>query len=450
MWLMPIGITRSGAPGLAPLNCRLTCHLCEPPLHPQLALLHRSRLAVMQVELEDPPAPDAEAGVVCARGVCVLADEAAAPETCVVGDDGTLSCEPNTGAPAPGLSLPYLWPRGLLLFSSVLYGTNFPLGRIMNEALPPSAATSARLLLAAAALSPFLPRLAPELRLQAMRCGCFTALGYVTQSAALVDTPAATVAFLGALTVVVCPALAAAVDGRRLGLREAPQVWLSAGLALAGVGVLELADGLGAAGWGDLWSVLQAVGFGTSFFLTERLMAREPGMALPITAAQCAVSAAFAGLWAVADGSGLIGGGGLGFGGGEGAWLFDETKRASYALPGLLASEQFRPVALAVAWTGLVTTAGNRIGETVALGRVASAEASVLLATEPLWAALFASLLLGESVSGWDAAGGALLVSACLANAASPEALRAFLPGGGGGAAAAPGKGEIGAGGERN
>ena len=227
MWLMPIGITRSGgAAGLLPLNCRLTCHLCEPPLHPQLALLHRSRLAIMQVELEDPPAPEAEAGVVCARGVCVLADEAVAPETCVVGDDGTLSCEPNTGAPAPGLSLPYLWPRGLLLFSSVLYGTNFPLGRIMNEALPPSAATSARLLLAAAALSPFLPRLAPELRLQAMRCGCFTALGYVTQSAALVDTPAATVAFLGALTVVVCPALAAAVDGRRLGLREAPQARL--------------------------------------------------------------------------------------------------------------------------------------------------------------------------------------------------------------------------------
>ena len=45
----------------------------------------------------------------------VLADEAVAPETCVVGDDGTLSCEPNTGAPAPGLPLPCLSPRGLLL-----------------------------------------------------------------------------------------------------------------------------------------------------------------------------------------------------------------------------------------------------------------------------------------------------------------------------------------------
>ena len=52
------------------MNCRLTCHLCEPPLHPQLALLHRSRLAVMQVELEDPPAPDAEAGVVATSTGC--------------------------------------------------------------------------------------------------------------------------------------------------------------------------------------------------------------------------------------------------------------------------------------------------------------------------------------------------------------------------------------------
>ena len=105
-------------------------------------------------------------------------------------------------------------------------GTNFPLGKLMNEALPASASTSARMAIATLALGPFLFQLSPSLRLPALLCGCFTALGYVTQSAALVDTPAATVAFLGALTVVVCPALAAAVDGRRLGLREAPQARL--------------------------------------------------------------------------------------------------------------------------------------------------------------------------------------------------------------------------------
>ena len=217
--------------------------------------------------------------LVCARGVCVLPDEAAVAEVCTLKDDGSVECEVIEDAPQPGFSFGYLWPRGLLLFSSVLYGTNFPLGRIMNEELPPSAATSARMLFAAVALSPFLLQLSPNLRKTGLLCGCFTSLGYVTQSLALVDTPAATVAFLGAVTVVVCPALAVLIDKKQLGLTQAPQVWLAALLALTGVGVLELGggEGLGAVGAGDVYSVLQAIGFGTSFFLTERMMAKEPG-----------------------------------------------------------------------------------------------------------------------------------------------------------------------------
>ena len=45
---------------------------------------------------------------------------------------------------------------------------------------------------------------------------------------------------------------------------------------------------------------------------------------------------------------------------------------------------------MAIGFTGLITTAANRVVETVCLGKVSSAEASVILATEPLWAALFA------------------------------------------------------------
>ena len=166
----------------------------------------------MMVSVVDDAAPstilgdDDEAelanGIICARGVCVLAEEQS-PEACYLGDDGSITCEPTVAAEQPAtLSFEYLWPRILLLGCSVLYGTNFPLGRIMNEGLPASASTSARMLLAALALSPFLRNLAPELRWSALLCSCFTALGYVTQSLALVDTPAATVAFLGALTVI--------------------------------------------------------------------------------------------------------------------------------------------------------------------------------------------------------------------------------------------------------
>ena len=379
-------------------------------------------------ELSAVQIPDAAPGVICARGVCSVAEESA-PEACRIDESGAITCEPNADASSER-DWEYLWPRALLVGCSVLYGTNFPLGRLMNEALPAAASTSARFVLAGAALFPFLLQLAPSLRGPALRCGCFTALGYVSQSIALVDTPAATVAFLGALTVVVCPSLEATLDGRKLGFSDAPQVWLAAGLALAGVAVLELSDLLapGAAAGsfaGDAWSVLQAVGFGTSFYLTERMMAKEPSQALPITAVQVFVTAAVAAVWAALDGFAV--------GPFDGGWLLDEASNplgfgaSSLTLPGLFLDPTARTVAGAAAWTGLMTTAANRVGETTALGRVSSAEASVLLATEPMFAAAFAALLIGEGVSAETAAGGALLVGACLANAQSPDAVREAL-----------------------
>jgi len=353
----------------------------------------------------------------CARGVCSVADTDVSPELCFVEPvNGALVCEPNEETQQTEW-----WPSALLLGCSVLYGTNFPLGRLMNDALPAAATSSARFLMAAVALSPYLFKLSPALRGRALLCGSFTSLGYISQSISLNDTPAATVAFLGALTVVICPALSAIVDGKRLGFTDAPQTWIAAALALAGVALLELAgaDGM-TLGAGDVWAVLQAVGFGTSFFLTEKMMASEPEQALPITAAQCATVAALSAVWAVGDGVAPGAGGAAG-------WLLDDSRRAVCTLPGLLLDPSMRTVALAATWTGLVTTAANRLGETTALGKVSSSQASVLLATEPLWAALFAALLLGESLGLNDAAGGALIVGACVVNAVDPQVAREAL-----------------------
>ena len=80
-----------------------------------------------------------------------------------------------------------------------------------------------------------------------------------------------------------------------------------------------------------------------------------------------------------------------------------------------------RTAALAVGWTGLITTALNRFIETTALGKMSSAEASVILATEPLWAALFAALWLSEDFGADDYIGGALIVAACMATALKRE-----------------------------
>lgn len=387
---------------------------------------NRSPLDSSNSNIDDFNDPE---GVICARGVCAVAEDGA-PEICYLNDDlNEVVCEANPdNVVEPGFTVAYLWPRALLLVCSVLYGTNFPLGRLMNDALPASAATSTRMMLASIALSPFLFQLKPSLRQTAAICGTFTAIGYISQSIALVDTPAATVSFLGALVVIVCPALAVLVDKKKMGFSDAPQTWIAAITCLVGVGVLELGgdEGLGQIGWGDFWSVLQAVGFGTSFFITERMMAKEPSQALPITAMQCAMSAAFAGIWAALDGTGFMDGA-LSFGSPHGAWLLDENVASTFTLPGLFLNADFRNVALAAAFTGFVTTAGNRVGETVALGKLSSSEASVLLATEPLWAAVFASFLINEQLSLWDGIGGALIVAACVATAIDPVWLREKL-----------------------
>jgi drug/metabolite transporter (DMT)-like permease len=209
----------------------------------------------------------------------------------------------------------------------------------MNEAMTPSAATSARTLMAALALSPFLLKLNPKFSGSALLCGCFTALGYTTQSLALITVSPATVAFLGAATVVVCPTLEAFVDKKPMGVREAPQTWLAAILCLVGVGILELYDPSGAGmlevGWGDFLAILQAIGFGTSFFLTERMMRGQPDQALPITAVQVSVTAFVCMLWCFADG-----------------WMFQPGSEC-YGLPALFFEPSLWMVAAAVLFTGM-------------------------------------------------------------------------------------------------
>ena len=125
-----------------------------------------------------------------------------------------------------GVLSTHVGPRFVLALVAVLYGTNFPLGAIMNDNLPASAATSSRMVLASLVLSPFLSKLRPTLRGQVLLGGGFVSLGYISQSVALVDTSPALVSFLGSATVLVCPILQWLVDGRPMGIKDAPQTWL--------------------------------------------------------------------------------------------------------------------------------------------------------------------------------------------------------------------------------
>jgi drug/metabolite transporter (DMT)-like permease len=314
----------------------------------------------------------------------------------------------------------YWGPRILLAAVACLYGTNFPLGSIMDHALPASAATSARFVLASLALSPFVVRLHKDLIPVCLLAGCFTGMGYVAQSLALVDTSPATVSFLGAVTVVWCPFLEWLVDKKPMGIRDRPQTWIAAILCLVGVGVLELCgggDASGAAllsnlGIGDGLAILQAIGFGTGIFLSERMMKQQEGQALPITSVIVATTSLIAMVWSLSDG-----------------WI-GTPGWESMALPNMLFDPSMSEVAFAVVWTGLLSTSLNFFLENVAIGKVSAGEASVILATEPLWAAAFAAAMLGESFGWNDYMGGFFIVAACLMNTLKAEDIQRFLPGG--------------------
>ena len=315
-----------------------------------------------------------------------------------------------------GILSSYIGPRLVLAAVACIYGTNFPLGSLMEESLPASAATCARMVLAALVLSPQLVKLDPTIRQKAVLCGCFTSLGYISQSLALLDTSPATVSFLGTATVLWCPFLEWLVDGKPLGWKEAPQTWLAAVLCLSGVGILELAGGDGTTttttssigptismGTGDVLALVQAIGFGTAVFLSEKMMHSQPNQALPITATLIATTSFFSMLWCFADG-----------------WM-QQPGYEVMTLPNLFFEPSLSQVAAAVVWTGIVSTSINYFIEITALGKVPSSEASVILSTEPLWAALFASILLHESFGMNDYVGGTLIVMACLANALKPS-----------------------------
>jgi drug/metabolite transporter (DMT)-like permease len=186
-----------------------------------------------------------------------------------------------------------------------------------KESLPTSTAAALRFALAATALSPLLlkvrtrlPQESPSCALSAGRAkssrnggqarweavlsgleiGAWVAMGYLAQGIGLETSSSGHAAFLCSLSVVVCPILAAIEarlhpDAARAPGPKPAVLWASVGLALAGVGLLEL-GGDGAPVVGDLWLLVQPLGYGMGFHRTEAALRRFPDQAGPLTAMQ--------------------------------------------------------------------------------------------------------------------------------------------------------------------
>jgi drug/metabolite transporter (DMT)-like permease len=267
--------------------------------------------------------------------------------------------------------------------------TNFTLLKVLGDTHSEAAVAAVRF---AVALIPFLPLIPAHSSkssiISGIEIGLWCTLGYVSQAVGLQTTEASTGAFLCSLAMVVVPVVKF-IAGEQVRL----QTWAAVALAATGTSFLVGLGGSGAGAptMGDALCTLTAVGFGLMFYRMDAY-AKEPGFdTLGCTIWQVLTLAATMSTWLLLQSG--------------------PTEALSQATSLLTGGAE---VLMPLLWVGVVTTAGVLYIETWCMERMDSAEAGVIFASEPVWATLFASQVLGERFGMSEGIGSALIVTACL------------------------------------
>lgn len=295
------------------------------------------------------------------------------------------------GVPPWTLQLPQQswFPRAVLMLIAIVGSANYAMIKVLEENHTEAVVAALRFLIA---LLPFLPLLPKHSSRQSLvsgvEVGLWCALGYAAQALGLPDTCASKGAFLCSLTVLVVPVINAL-----LGAKVRPQLWGAVALAIAGTACLVGVDAGGAGfGSGEAWCILASLSFGMMLVRLERY-AKEPEFdAMGCTLWQLVTQAVAMVGWLL--------------------WSAGSLGAAAEAAVGLLTAGP-EPLA-AVAWLGVVTTSAVLYVETWAMEKVNAAEAGIIFGTEPVWATLFAWLVLGESLGAKECISGAMIMMACL------------------------------------
>jgi drug/metabolite transporter (DMT)-like permease len=266
-----------------------------------------------------------------------------------------------------------------LLVVTLVWGTTFPLLKTAAQTLSGIEISALRFCIAALCMAPFALRAPRETWRDGAVLGAIALVSYVAQAFGLEHISSNRSAFLTSLNVLMVPFLGIAFGGRLTG-----QVLAAAALACLGIGLLSWEGG---GNWiGDGATLVCALAYALYVILLSCRAARHDARALAAT--QIVLMAVFGVLWLAAGA------------------LFDPriatlSTRVVPALPTLV-------------YLGLVATAGMLFLQAVAQRSVPAEKAAVIYAMEPVFAALFAWLWLGESLGARGAIGGALVVIAVI------------------------------------
>ena len=174
---------------------------------------------------------------------------------------------------------------------------------------------------------------------------------------------------------------------------------IPAAIAVMGVAVIELKGAGGEPSIGDLISFSQPIGFGLGYLQLEELMKERPEAALPVSAIKLIVVAFASFLFY------------------ELSPLFlsnNNNAEFMFRMPDFTPILSSKIALRGILYTGLITTSFALWIESIAFKHVPATDASIILTTEPLFAAIASSFALGETFGVSDYFGAILILGACV------------------------------------
>jgi drug/metabolite transporter (DMT)-like permease len=284
----------------------------------------------------------------------------------------------------PGSRRLTLLATAALLAVTACWGSTFFLIHDLLERVPTLDFLAVRFAIASATLVLLAPRalgrLTPESRRHAVVLGCLYGGAQILQTAGLAETPASVSGFITGMYVVATPLFAALILHSRIGVLT----WVAVVLAMAGLGVLTL-SGL-SIGYGEalifvaaMIYALHIVGLGAWSDARQALgMAIVQLMVITVICLVCTAP--------------------------NGVVLPDRTSDW-----------------VSLLYMAVFAGAGAMIGQTWAQAHLPPTRAAIIMSMEPVFAALFAVLLGGESATVRMVFGGVLVLAAMLIAELAPR-----------------------------
>jgi drug/metabolite transporter (DMT)-like permease len=264
-----------------------------------------------------------------------------------------------------------------LLAMTACWGSTFFLIHDLLDRVPAVDFLAVRFAIASALMLLVAPgsvvRLPRELRRHALVLGVLYGLAQILQTIGLAHTPASVSGFITGMYVVCTPLLAAAI----LHTRITGMTWAAVLLAVGGLAVLTL-DGF-SIGYGEALTLVAAILY--ALHIVGLGAWSRPADAIGMSIVQCLVIAGICFVAAVPDGITLPDR--------AGDWV-------------------------AVVYMAVFAGAAALLGQTWAQAHLPPTRSAIIMSMEPVFAALFAVLLGGESVTARMLLGGALVITAML------------------------------------